>query len=185
MPQALSADGALTGRENAILFARLHGVPRRQLRTRVGDLLELMGLAQVADELVRTYSGGMVRRLEIAMALLATPRVLLLDEPTLGLDPIARRGIWDHLHAVRRDTGMTIFTTTHYLEEAEEHCDRVAVMSGGRVLAAGSLDELRAVTGRAHGSLEDIFVAVAGELPEARGGLREVSRVRRTGRRLG
>jgi ABC-2 type transport system ATP-binding protein len=185
VPQALSADGSLTGRENASLFARLYGLHGRLRRGRVDDVLDLMGLAAVADDLVQTYSGGMVRRVEIACALVSRPRVLLLDGPTLGLDPGARRGVWDHLHARRSDGGMSVLVTTHYMDEAEQHCDRVAVLNGGRVLAEGAPAVLRA-TLRPDATLEDVFISLTGTgLGEGRRGLHEVGRTRRAARRLG
>ena len=188
VPQALSADGSLTGRENASLFARLYDVPRRARRGRVDEALALMGLRHAADELVRTYSGGMVRRLEIACALLHRPRVLLLDELTVGLDPIARRTVWSHLRDLRAETDMTVLLTTHHMEEAEEQCDGVAVMSSGRVVAEGTPGELRAEVLGGGGTLEDVFVALADSALRPHddgGGLRAVSRSRRTARRLG
>jgi ABC-2 type transport system ATP-binding protein len=186
VPQAVSADGSLTGRENATLFARLHGLPWRASRTQVSDMLEQMGLTAAGDDLARTYSGGMIRRLEIGCALLGSPRLLLLDEPTIGLDPIARRGVWEQLDTLRTQQGMTILVTTHAMEEAEERCDRVGVMQAGRLLAQGTPDELRQLVDRPDGSLEDVFVALAGTgLDDRRGGLREAARARHTARRLG
>lgn len=185
VPQAISADGSLTGRENAILFAKLYGLGGAHGRARVEEVLALMGLAPAGDALVRTYSGGMIRRLEIACALVSSPRVLLLDEPTLGLDPAARRSVWEHLEQQRVAAGTSIVVTTHYMEEADQHCDRVAVMSAGRVQGEGTPDDLRARVGRADATLEDAFITLTGtRLEEAPGGLREVGRARRTGRRL-
>jgi ABC-2 type transport system ATP-binding protein len=186
VPQAVSADGSLSGRENATLFARLYGLGRADRRTRVPQMLERMGLAAAAGDLARTYSGGMIRRLEIGCALLGSPRVLLLDEPTVGLDPIARRTVWEHLHALRSEHGMTMFVTTHSMEEAQEHCDRLAVMRAGRVLAEGTPAELRALTGREDATLEDAFVSLAGaDFDDRRGGIRATNRARGTARRLG
>jgi ABC-2 type transport system ATP-binding protein len=185
VPQAVSADGSLTGRENAALFARLYGQHGRMRRERVDHVLGLMGLAAVADALVQTYSGGMVRRLEIACALVSRPRVLFLDEPTLGLDPGARRGVWEHLHAQRADCVMSVLVTTHYMDEAQQHCDRVAVLSAGRVLAEGAPTALRAGLGP-DATLEDVFISLTGTgLGEGRRGLHEVGRTRRAARRLG
>ena len=163
VPQALSADGSLTGRENATLFARLHGVPRADRDRRIRQMLELMDIADAADRVVRSYSGGMVRRLEIACALLHRPRLLLLDEPTIGLDPVARRAVWRHLAEMRAETGLTTLVTTHLMEEAEEQCERVAVMSGGHIRAEGSPEELRAALGAAGGTLEDVFVSLTSD----------------------
>lgn len=186
VPQAVSADGSLTGRENALLFARLYNLPRAERRPRVDEVLEQMGLADAAGRLARTYSGGMLRRLEIACGLLHRPRVLFLDEPTVGLDPAARRGVWQHLHALQQASGTTLLVTTHAMEEAEEHCARVAVMAAGRVLAEGTLPELRALSGRPGGSLEAVFLElIAGGGEDPRGGIREITRRRRTARRLG
>ena len=187
VPQALSADGSLTGRENASLFARLHGIPRDERDQRIDDMLELMDIAGAADRVVRSYSGGMVRRLEIACALLHRPRLLLLDEPTIGLDPVARRAVWRHLADMRAETGLTMLVTTHLMEEAEEQCHRVAVMSAGEIRAEGTPGALRSALGAAGGTLEDVFVSLttdAGTDPEG-GDLRDISRTRRTARRLG
>ena len=185
VPQALSADGSLTGRENAALFAQLHGVPRSERTSRIESMLELMDLAPAADRVVRSYSGGMVRRLEIACALLHRPRLLLLDEPTIGLDPVARRAVWRHLAQMREETGLTLLVTTHLMEEAEEQCQRVAVMSRGEIRAEGTPRELRASLGAAGGTLEDVFVHLTTEAPAEGGDFHDVSRTRRTARRLG
>src|SRR5206468_7583808 len=130
-----SADGTLTGFENLWVFAKLYDVPRREQRERVDEALHFMGLEDAAQRLVRTYSGGMVRRLEIAQTLIHRPRVLFLDEPTIGLDPVARRTVWNHLDDLRTEYGTTLFLTTHYMEEAEELCARVAIMDHGRIVA--------------------------------------------------
>jgi ABC-2 type transport system ATP-binding protein len=185
VPQALSADGSLTGRENAALFAQLHGVPRPERAGRIQSMLDLMDLGAAADRVVRTYSGGMVRRLEIACALLHRPRLLLLDEPTIGLDPVARRAVWRHLAEMRQETGLTLLVTTHLMEEAEEQCQRVAVMSGGEIRAEGTPLELRASLGATGGTLEDVFVHLTTDAPAEGGDLRDISRTRRTARRLG
>jgi ABC-2 type transport system ATP-binding protein len=186
VPQALSADGSLTGRENATLFARLYGMAGRDRRRRTTEVLDLMGLGATADALVHTYSGGMVRRLEIACALISSPRVLFLDEPTLGLDPGARRGVWEHLDRQRRETDMTVLVTTHYMDEAAQHCGRVAVISGGTIRAEGPPAELVSDMGRPGTTLEDVFIALTATGPQEGGrGLREVARGRRAGRRLG
>jgi len=185
VPQALSADGSLTGRENASMFARLHALPRRDRGSRVDELLELMDLTSAADRVVRSYSGGMVRRLEIACALLHRPRLLLLDEPTIGLDPVARRAVWRHLAELREETGVTLLVTTHSMEEAEEECHRVAVMSAGEIRGEGTPQELRAALGVPGGTLEDVFVSLTTDTEPEGGDLRAISRARRTARRLG
>ncbi|HUR18553.1 MAG TPA: ATP-binding cassette domain-containing protein [Acidimicrobiales bacterium] len=187
VPQALSADGSLTGRENVSLFARLHGVPRPERRERIAEMLAFMDLGEAADRVVRTYSGGMVRRLEIACALVHRPRLLLLDEPTIGLDPVARRAVWRHLGTLREASGLTLLVTTHSMHEADEQCQRLAVMSGGKVRAEGTPEELRASLNLPGTTLEDVFVALTAtrhDQPDRRD-LRDISRSRRTARRLG
>jgi ABC-2 type transport system ATP-binding protein len=130
-------DNEFTGRENLRLHARLWGVPRRAAEGRIADLATVMGLEDRIDDNVRTYSGGMRRRLEIARALLARPRVIFLDEPTTGLDPAIRDAIWRLVEQLRRDHGVTVVLSTHYLEEAESVCDRVAIIDRGRLVANG------------------------------------------------
>ncbi|MFE3649014.1 ATP-binding cassette domain-containing protein [Streptomyces sp. NPDC059122] len=143
VPQQLSADAGLTGRENVALFARVFDVPRRERAARVTQALAAVHLTDAADRLAKTYSGGMIRRLELAQALVSAPRLLMLDEPTIGLDPIARTSVWEHINAVRAATGMTVLVTTHYMDEAEQYCDRVALMHRGRIRALGTPGELR------------------------------------------
>ncbi|WP_329389493.1 ATP-binding cassette domain-containing protein [Streptomyces sp. NBC_01716] len=143
VPQQLSADATLTGRENVTLFARVFDVPRHERAARVAQALDVVDLSEAADRMAQTYSGGMIRRLELAQALVSAPRLLMLDEPTIGLDPIARSSVWDHINAVRRATGMTVLVTTHYMDEAQQYCDRVGLMHRGRIHALGTPDELR------------------------------------------
>jgi ABC-2 type transport system ATP-binding protein len=184
VPQLLSADGALSGRENVALFARLFDVPRAERRARTAEAIDAMGLSDAADRPAGTYSGGMVRRLELAQALVSSPRLLILDEPTIGLDPVARTGVWDRIAAIRAETGMTVLVTTHYMEEAEQYCDRVALMHRGRIRALGTPDELVAGLDGAGDSLDDVFRAYTGD-DLGSGGLRDVRATRRTARRLG
>ena len=186
VPQSLSADGSLTGWENASLFAKLYGVPRAERRARIDEALGIMGIDAAATQPVRTYSGGMIRRLEVACALLHAPLMLFLDEPTVGLDPLARRDVWRHLGRLRADTGTTLVVTTHSMEEAEEHCQRVVVMSAGRIRAEGAPVELRAALGQPGGTLEDVFVALTeSDHQQTKGDLRDVRRGRGAARRLG
>jgi len=131
VPQLLSADASLTGRENVELFARLFDVPRRQRRERIAEVLGAMGLDEAAGRLVKTYSGGMVRRLELAQALVNAPRLLVLDEPTVGLDPVARADVWDFITGLREVNAMTVLMTTHHMDEADLYCDRIALMHRG------------------------------------------------------
>ncbi len=128
-------DNDFSGLDNLRLHARLWRVPRAEADERIADLLSALGLAERARDGVRTFSGGMRRRLEIARALLSNPRVLFLDEPTLGLDPAVRLGIWESIEHLRLRSGVTVVLSTHYLEEAEKVCDRVAIMHQGRIVA--------------------------------------------------
>ena len=185
VPQAVSVDGSLTGYENMLLFARLYDLPRGERRERIREALEFMGLSADAGRLVGQYSGGMIRRLELAQSTLHRPRVLFLDEPTVGLDPIARDAVWAHLEDLRKHHDMTMFFTTHYLEEAEAHCDRIAIMHLGRVAALGTSTELEASMGGGPHSLNDVFTHYAGTSLDAGGTYRNVSAERATAERLG
>jgi ABC-2 type transport system ATP-binding protein len=185
VPQQLSADASLTGWENVLLFARLYDLPWRERKGAVAHALELMGLADAKHRLVGTYSGGMIRRLELAQALINQPRLLVLDEPTIGLDPIARGEVWERVQALRHEIGTTILMTTHYMEEAEQLCDRVALMNRGRISAVGSPSELKKALGP-RATLEDVFRHYAGEHFEGEGGsFKDVRTARRTARRVG
>ncbi len=183
VPQALSADGALTGYENLLVSARLYRLPSAERSRHIEEALELVGLVDAAGQLVRQYSGGMIRRLEIAQAMLHRPAVLFMDEPTVGLDPVARQAVWEHVRRLRATLGTTLLITTHYMEEAEGLCDRVAMMHQGRVAAVGSPRDLKAQVG-AGATLDDVFMRFAGAGVDPRGGYREVLRTRRTARRL-
>jgi ABC-2 type transport system ATP-binding protein len=187
LPQQLSADFQLSGYENVWLFARLFDLPRRERQQRVREVLAAMGLDDVRDRLVGTYSGGMVRRLELAQALVNRPALLVLDEPTIGLDPLARGDVWERVQELREETGMTVLLTTHYMEEADTLCDRVALMHHGRIRAQGTPGELKSELGPGT-SLDDVFrhhVGAAIEDEEMTGGGRDVRRTRRTAQRLG
>jgi ABC-2 type transport system ATP-binding protein len=183
VPQLLSADGALTGYENLLLLSKLYGVPASERRQRIGQALELLGLAAARHTLVRHYSGGMVRRLEIAQAMLHRPTALFLDEPTVGLDPVARRTVWEHIRALRQEFGTTVLMTTHSMEEADELCDLVAIMHRGRVATVGSPGELKAAAGPT-ASLEDAFVHFVGASDGSGGSYADAIRTRRTAHRL-
>jgi ABC-2 type transport system ATP-binding protein len=184
VPQALSADGNLTGFENLMIFAKLYDLPRREQKACVEEALEFMGLSDAAGRMVRTYSGGMVRRLEIAQTLIHQPRVLFLDEPTIGLDPVARRIVWSHIDALRERYGTTLFVTTHYMEEAEELCTRVAIMNKGKVVALDTPQALIEQTGIEDATLEDAFAHFTGGSLEEGGTYGDVRRARRTAGRL-
>ena len=188
VPQLLSSDGALSARENLMTSARLYHLPPAQRRARIDEALEFMALDTAADRLVRTFSGGMVRRLEIAQAMLHRPEVLFLDEPTVGLDPNARRAVWDHIRQLREAEGTTILLTTHYMDEAADLCGRVGFMHLGKLVALGTPAELSAQAGRGK-TLDDAFTYFTGselaETGEQGGQFRDVARTRRTARRLG
>ncbi len=185
VPQLVSADGALTGYENLLIFAKLYDIPRSERESRVREALEFMGLTEAGDKLVRNYSGGMIRRLEIAQSMLHRPTVLFLDESTMGLDPVARKGVWEHIERLRADYGTTIFLTTHDMEEADGMCSRVAIMHLGKVVAVGTPAQLKASLDENGATLDDVFVHYAGYVLESGGTYREVSRTRRVARRLG
>ncbi|WP_301147351.1 ATP-binding cassette domain-containing protein [Mycobacterium simiae] len=156
VPQQLSVEPALTGRQNVMWFARLYGVARAERSDRVERALAAMELLDVADRTAGTYSGGMVRRLEVAQALVNRPSLLVLDEPTVGLDPIARDGVWNQVRSMQAQFGMTVLLTTHYMEEADALCDRVALMHRGVLRAVGTPAELKSKVSPA-ASLEDVF----------------------------
>jgi len=185
VPQALSADGSLTGYENLLIFAKLYDIPGKERKARIDDALDFMGLTEVAGRLVREYSGGMIRRLEIAQSMVYRPRVLFLDEPTVGLDPSARKTVWDHLEELRSDYGTTILLTTHLMEEADAFCGRVAIMNAGKIVVTGTPSELKKSIEKKGATLDDVFIHYTGEKIEATGGYRDVRRNRRTARRLG
>jgi len=184
VPQAISIDGALTALENLEFYARVTSVPRRERATRIDQAIDAMELAPYLGRLGRTLSGGMLRRLEVATALLNRPQVLFLDEPTVGLDPTARRLVWERLAALREQAGTTLVVTTHLMEEAERQCDRIAIMDLGRLVAEGTPEELRDEFDAA--TLEDVFTAATGHgIEEEEGGFRDARARRRLSRRLG
>ncbi len=185
VPQMLSADGTLTGYENLLIFAKLYDLPRAARESRVRDSLALMGLSDAANKLVRDYSGGMIRRLEIAQSMLHEPRVLFLDEPTVGLDPLAREAVWERIQELRNEFGTTILMTTHYMEEADNLCCRVAIMHLGQVMVMGTPAELEASIGGNGTTLEQVFMHYAGAELESGGNYRETFRTRRTAQRVG
>jgi ABC-2 type transport system ATP-binding protein len=183
VPQALSADGALTAAENLDFYARVTGVPRAVRKQRIAAAVEAMNLEPLLPRLARDLSGGMLRRLEIGSALINEPRVLFLDEPTVGLDPVARSMVWERLHALRERVGTTIVVTTHMMEEAERHCERLAIIDRGRLVSQGEPRRLAVEQDAA--TLEEVFVKVTGHEIEEGGRLRDVRAARRVARRLG
>ena len=177
VPQETAVDPLLTGRENLLLVAGMYHLPPAEAARRVDELLALVELSEAAGRVVREYSGGMRKRLDLAMGLVHRPAVLFLDEPTLGLDIQTRRRLWQYIRAFR-ELGTTILVTTHYLEEADQLCDRVAIIDGGRIRALGTPGELKARYGTeslqlrvAPGQDRRAIAALAGQLaalPEVR-----------------
>jgi len=188
VPQQLSIEPTLTGRQNVAWFARLYGVARSRRSERVDEALDAMDLLDVADRLAGTYSGGMVRRLEVAQALVNRPSLLVLDEPTVGLDPIARDRVWTHVLKMQGQFGMTVLLTTHYMEEADALCDRVALMHHGKLRAVGTPATLKSRVS-ACATLEDVFRHyTSSELSEqagASGSFREIRSSRKVASRVG
>src|ERR671917_505011 len=146
--QEAALDPLLTGREHMRLQTTLQGVPKAERRRRGDELIERVGLADAADRKVRGYSGGMKRRLDLALALVHRPRILFLDEPTTGLDPQSRSDMWDEVSRLAREDGVTVFLTTQYLEEADVLADRVGIIDRGRIAAEGTPEALKAEIGR-------------------------------------
>jgi ABC-2 type transport system ATP-binding protein len=184
VPQLISADAALSGYENLLLSAKLYDVPRTERADRIADALQFMGLTDSARAMVHTYSGGMVRRLEIAQALLHRPSVLFLDEPTIGLDPMARHAVWDRRRESRTRYSMTVLITTHDMDEAEQLCDRLAIMHGGRIAAGGTVAELKAGVSPT-ATLDEVFTHYAGGVISQGGSYRDIVNTRNTADRLG
>jgi ABC-2 type transport system ATP-binding protein len=182
--QMLSADGDLTGYENLLISAKLYGISRAERAARIAHGLEFMDLAHVSGKLVKHYSGGMIRRLEIAQSMLHRPQVLFLDEPTVGLDPIAKQAVWQNIRDLRREFGTTILMTTHDMQEADQLCEMVAFMHEGTLAAVGSPAALKSALGPA-ASLADVFIQHTGASIAEQGDLRDVARTRITSRRLG
>ncbi|MBL1200309.1 MAG: ABC transporter ATP-binding protein [Nostoc sp. ZfuVER08] len=185
VPQALSADGSLTGYENLLIFAKLYEIPKKGRDGRIWEILEYMGLQDAAKRLVRTYSGGMIRKLEIAQSILHQPQILFLDEPTVGLDPIARTQVWELVQQLCTDYRTTIFLTTHFLEEADNLCDRVVIMQQGEVVTTGAPSDLKASLGKANATLDDVFIHYTGNQLTSGVNYRDTARTRRTAQRLG
>ncbi len=184
VPQMLSADGMLTARENLLFSARLYDIAAAERRARIDEALHFMDLDDAADRLVRTYSGGMIRRLELAQAMLHRPQVLFLDEPTIGLDPLARHAVWERLQRLRQEAGTTVLLTTHDMDEAEHLCDELAILHEGRRVAGGRPAALKAAVGPG-ATLDDVFAHHCGGTIEHGGRFADTRETRATARRLG
>jgi ABC-2 type transport system ATP-binding protein len=155
-----SLDEELTAYENMVYHSVIYKVPKKERGDRIQQALEIVGLWDRRDDLVKKYSGGMKRRLEIARALVHYPKVLFLDEPTVGLDPQTRRSIWDHIKSLNTERKMTIFLTTHYMEEAEAIADKIAVIDHGKIIESGTVEEIKNRTETE--SLEEAFLKLTG-----------------------
>jgi ABC-2 type transport system ATP-binding protein len=178
--QANTVDGDLTAWESLDLYARFYGMGWKERRQRAVELLEAVGLSEWKDKAAGTYSGGMRRRLEIARGLIHKPRLLILDEPTTGLDPQSRRVIWELLEKLRAEGGLTILICTHYMDEADRLCDRLAIVDHGKIVAMGTPRELKAsvpgqdiLTLQFMQEVDDALLAALKALPEVRGAGRE------------
>ncbi len=181
-----SLDDDLTARENMEFHGVLYDVPRGLRRSRIEELLKFVDLWDRRGSLVKEFSGGMKRRLEIARGLLHHPKIIFLDEPTLGLDPQTRNHMWNYLQKLRTDEGITIFFTTHYMEEAEKMAERIAIIDHGKIIASGTAESLKRETKA--GSLEEAFLKLTGETIRDEDAssvdhLRQMGRVWRGGRR--
>jgi ABC-2 type transport system ATP-binding protein len=185
VPQLLSADGMLTGYENLLILAQLYDLPRKERAARIDQALTSAGLQDAAHHLVNTYSGGMIRRLEVVTAMLHRPRILFLDEPTVGLDPVARHAIWRQIQALVAEHGTTVVITTHLMEEADALCDRIAIMNSGIVCALGSVDELKAAMQVPGATLDDVFTHYSGSSLKTGEQFRDIATTRRAAARLG
>lgn len=146
VPQEMSVWTDISGYENLLIYAKIYGVPSPKRKV-VENALEKMGLSEVANHLVKTYSGGMIRRLEIACTILTQPKILLLDEPTIGLDPSARKAVWEELTSIRKEYGSTIFFNTHYMDEADLYSDEIAIINEGKIVKFGTAEELKRSVG--------------------------------------
>lgn len=186
VPQLLSTDGSLTGYENMLLSARLYGICRTERKQRIERALERMGLTPVSHRLVSHYSGGMIRRLEIAQSLLHRPSVLFLDEPTVGLDPSAREAVWERVLDLRDRFHRTMIVTSHHMDEIDQFCDRIALIDRGRIVAIGTSAELKA-TVAPDATLDDVFVRLVSGTGETETGegYGNVRRARRAAREHG
>jgi ABC-2 type transport system ATP-binding protein len=147
VPQDVSVDGEITGYENILIFSKLYGMPSKDRKQRIKEVLEYLDLQDRANTMVNTYSGGMMRRLELAQALVNRPRVLFLDEPTIGLDPSARNIIWELVKKLRDEFGATIVITTHDMVEADALCDRIGIMNRGKLAIIGEPSQLKSAVG--------------------------------------
>ncbi|MEM1609919.1 MAG: ATP-binding cassette domain-containing protein, partial [Thermoplasmata archaeon] len=143
VPQDLSVDSALTGYENLLISAKLYDIEKEKREIKIEEILKILELDEWKNKLVRTYSGGMIRKLEIAQVLVHDPKIMFLDEPTVGLDPKSRRMIWNEIEKIRKMYGTTFILTTHYMEEADKICDRVGIINNGKIMVIDTPENLK------------------------------------------
>jgi len=147
VPQEMSVWTDISGYENLLIYAKIYGLSSPKRREIIWDALKKMGLSEVANDLVKTYSGGMIRRLEVACTMLTAPKILFLDEPTIGLDPSGRKVVWEELTSIRKEYGSTIFFNTHYMDEADLYSDEIAIINEGKIVKLGTAEELKRSVG--------------------------------------
>jgi ABC-2 type transport system ATP-binding protein len=147
VPQEMSVWTDITGYENLLIYAKIYGVPSETRKKLILEAIDSIGLSDVGNTLVKSYSGGMIRRLEIACALLVRPKILFLDEPTIGLDPVARKVVWEKLTSFKKEFGTTVFFNTHYMDEADLYSDQIGIISRGKIIKTGTTEELKRSVG--------------------------------------
>jgi ABC-2 type transport system ATP-binding protein len=185
VPQNISADSGLTGYENLMFMAQLYSIPAKERKICVQEALDLMGLVKVEHNLITTYSGGMIRRLEIAQALLHKPKILFLDEPTTGLDIAVRSHLWDYLKIIKSKFNTTIIISTHDMEEADILCDEVTIMNQGKINITGTPQQLKNSLNLADATLADVFLKYSGNNLEQVVQYQSIVQQRKNYKRLG
>jgi ABC-2 type transport system ATP-binding protein len=175
VPQEMSVWTDISGYENLLVYSKIFGLPSNERGKIIDEALEHMGLTNVKDDLVRTYSGGMIRRLEIACAMLIKPKIMFLDEPTIGLDPAARKVVWERLNVFKKEYGVTIFFNTHYMDEADLYADDIAIINQGKIVTRGTSEELKHSLG---GEIIAFTLEKAASKPELASEIRKLNFVR-------
>lgn len=163
VPQEMSVWTDISGYENLLIYAKIFGIPSQGRRKAIDEAMKSMGLDEFADDLVKIYSGGMIRRLEIACAMLIKPRIMFLDEPTIGLDPSAKKAVWEKLTSFKKEYGVTVFFNTHYMDEADLYSDEIAIINRGKIVTKGTAEELKRSLGG------EALSFTLGNAPPARG----------------
>jgi ABC-2 type transport system ATP-binding protein len=143
VPQEMSIWTDISGYENLLIYAKIFGIPAQKRKSTIDEVLDAMGMAEVANNLANTYSGGMIRRLEVACAMLIKPKIMFLDEPTIGLDPAAKKVVWERLTSFKKEYGVTVFFNTHYMDEADMYSDEIAIINKGKIVKLGTAEELK------------------------------------------